>query len=36
VLILDTWHPDLRPEECLALKDLVEQLGHFNTRAGIA
>jgi aspartate beta-hydroxylase len=36
VLILDTWHPDLQPEECLALKDLVEQLGHFNTRAGIA
>jgi aspartate beta-hydroxylase len=36
VLILDTWHPDLRPEECLALKDLVEQLGHFNASAGIA
>jgi aspartate beta-hydroxylase len=36
VLILDTWNPDLAPEECVALKDLVERIGDFNARAGIS
>ncbi|MFL6591594.1 MAG: aspartyl/asparaginyl beta-hydroxylase domain-containing protein [Luteimonas sp.] len=36
VLILDTWNPDLAPEECVALKDLVERIGEFNARAGIS
>ena len=36
VLILDTWNPDLAPEECIALKDLVERIGDFNARAGIS
>ncbi len=35
VLILDTWNPFLTPEECVALKDLVERIGDFNVRAGI-
>jgi aspartate beta-hydroxylase len=35
VLILDTWNPDLTPEECLALKDLVEGIGEFNQRTAI-
>jgi aspartate beta-hydroxylase len=33
VLILDTWNPFLRAEECIALKDLVEGIGHFNQQA---
>jgi aspartate beta-hydroxylase len=36
VLILDTWNPDLRQEECIALKDLIERIGDFNARAGVA
>lgn len=36
VMLLDTWHPDLAPEECLALRDLIEAIGHFNVRAGVA
>jgi aspartate beta-hydroxylase len=35
VLILDTWNPWLRAEECMVLKDLVEGIGAFNLRAGI-
>lgn len=35
VLILDTWNPWLSPEECVVLKDLIERIGDFNTRAGI-
>ena len=35
VLILDTWNPWLRAEECVVLKDLVEGIGAFNLRAGI-
>jgi aspartate beta-hydroxylase len=35
VLLLDTWNPDLAPEECIALKDIVERIGDFNARAGI-
>ena len=35
VLILDTWNPWLREEECVVLKDLVEGIGAFNLRAGI-
>jgi aspartate beta-hydroxylase len=33
VLILDSWNPFLGAEECIALKDLVEGIGHFNRRA---
>lgn len=33
VLILDTWNPFLAPEECIAIKDLIEQIGHFNRSA---
>lgn len=36
VMILDTWHPRLREVEVQALKQLVETIGHFNTRAGAA
>lgn len=36
VMILDTWHPRLRPEETQALKALVETIGAFNQRAGVA
>ncbi len=36
VLILDTWNPFLTEEECIALKDLIEQIGDFNTRASIS
>jgi len=36
VMILDTWHPRLREEEVLALKQLVETIGDFNARAGVA
>jgi aspartate beta-hydroxylase len=35
VLILDTWHPDLTEAECSALRDLVVEIGEFNTEAGI-
>ena len=35
VLILDTWNPYLMPEECIALKDLIERIGDFNVRAGV-
>lgn len=30
VMILDTWNPYLAPEECAALKSLIEQIGDFN------
>jgi aspartate beta-hydroxylase len=30
VMILDTWNPYLAPEECIALKGLIEQIGDFN------
>ena len=36
VMILDTWHPRLREVEVQALKRLVETIGTFNTRAGVA
>lgn len=36
VMILDTWHPRLREVEVQALKQLVETIGDFNTRAGVA
>lgn len=36
VMILDTWHPRLREVEVLALRQLVETIGDFNTRAGVA
>jgi len=36
VLILDTWNPYLRPEECIALKQLIERIGDFNVRAGVS
>jgi aspartate beta-hydroxylase len=35
VLILDTWNPYLSAEECIVMKDLIEQIGAFNVRAGI-
>ena len=35
VMILDTWHPRLRPEETQALKQLVEAIGGFNRQAGL-
>lgn len=35
VLILDTWNPDLTEPERIALRDLVEKIGEFNTGAGI-
>lgn len=35
VLIFDTWNPYLTPEECIALKGLIEQIGDFNVRAGV-
>jgi aspartyl/asparaginyl beta-hydroxylase (cupin superfamily) len=35
VLILDTWNPYLSAEECIVMKDLIEQIGAFNMRAGI-
>lgn len=35
VLILDCWHPDLREEERVALRALVEAIGDFNRRAGL-
>jgi len=35
VLILDTWNPYLRAEECIVLKDLIERIGDFNVRAGV-
>ena len=35
VLILDTWNPYLSTEECVVMKDLIEQIGAFNLRAGI-
>lgn len=35
VLILDTWHPDLTEPERIALRDLVEGIGTFNTAAGV-
>jgi aspartate beta-hydroxylase len=35
VMILDTWHPRLRPEETQALKQLVEVIGGFNRQAGL-
>jgi len=36
VMILDTWHPRLREAEVHALKRLVETIGDFNLRAGVA
>lgn len=36
VMILDTWHPRLRPAEVLALRQLVETIGDFNARAGVS
>lgn len=36
VMILDTWHPDLRSEEQQALRGLVEGIGLFNERAGVS
>ena len=36
VMILDTWHPRLREVEVQALTRLVETIGTFNTRAGVA
>lgn len=30
VMILDTWNPYLTEPECIALKDLIEQIGDFN------
>jgi aspartate beta-hydroxylase len=36
VLILDTWHPDLAEPEQIALRDLIEAIGGFNSAAGIA
>ena len=36
VMILDTWHPRLRQVEVQALKQLVETIGDFNTRAGVS
>lgn len=30
VMILDTWNPFLTEPECIALKDLIEQIGDFN------
>ena len=35
VMILDSWHPQLRMPETLALKQLVETIGAFNKKAGI-
>lgn len=35
VMILDTWHPRLRPAETLAIRRLVETIGAFNRRAGV-
>ena len=35
VLILDTWNPDLTEPERIALRELVERIGDFNTGAGI-
>lgn len=35
VMILDSWHPDLREPETLALKQLVETIGAFNKKAGV-
>lgn len=35
VLILDTWNPYLMPEECVAVRSLVEAIGGFNLKAGI-
>ena len=35
VLILDTWNPDLTEPEQIALRELVEKIGDFNTGAGI-
>jgi uncharacterized protein (TIGR02996 family) len=35
VLILDTWNPYLTEPERVALRDLVEKIGEFNTGAGI-
>lgn len=36
VMLMDTWNPYLRAEECEALRDIVEQVGAFNRRSGIA
>ncbi|WP_334180257.1 aspartyl/asparaginyl beta-hydroxylase domain-containing protein [Pseudoxanthomonas sp.] len=36
VMILDTWHPRLREVEVQALTRLVETIGAFNARAGVA
>jgi aspartate beta-hydroxylase len=30
ILLMDTWHPDLRPEERIALTDLITEIGRFN------
>lgn len=35
VLILDTWNPDLTEPEKIALRELVEKIGDFNTGAGV-
>jgi aspartate beta-hydroxylase len=35
VLIMDTWNPDLTEPERIALRDLVEGIGAFNTAAGV-
>lgn len=35
VMILDTWNPYLAPEECAAIRALVEAIGAFNLQAGI-
>lgn len=35
VMILDSWHPDLREPETLALRQLVETIGAFNKQVGI-
>ncbi|KAF1695794.1 beta-hydroxylase [Pseudoxanthomonas jiangsuensis] len=35
VMILDTWHPRLRPAEVLAIRRLVESIGDFNRQAGV-
>lgn len=33
VLILDTWNPYLTAEECIVLRDLIEEIGDFNAQA---
>jgi len=33
VMILDTWNPDMTPEERVAVRDLIEGIGDFNAQA---